>query len=223
MPPSTRASAAAAAAVLVLAATVALLATSASAARAHGETARLDPTCTAALGALYTEHYAPVPPSPVSPCQLMIEQALKTKLNERCPDADALAACFAAAPAGAWSSFVHRCALFSTAPADPAAVAAVAAAAPSPPPIAAASAEATPADAAAGRRLLADEGEGEGEGEGGSTGAGQGCFPNFKTAADFDAWLAGDFVETKDYGRASPIALASVAVFTVLLLSMAAV
>ena len=94
------------------------------AARSHGETARLDTPCRTALADLYAAHYPPVPPATVSPCALTIEQALATKKNERCPDAGALAACFEAAPPGAWSAFVHRCALFSTAPADPAAVAA---------------------------------------------------------------------------------------------------
>jgi hypothetical protein len=188
----------------------------AAAARAHGETAALDLPCLTQLNDLYATHYAPVPPSTVSPCHLLIEQALHTKVNDRCPDAAALTACFGAAPA-AWSAFVHKCALFSTAPADP----------PAGSPVAAASV-AVAEPAGAGRRLQAEgeggEGEGEGEGEGGGgSGKGQGCFPNFKTASDFDAWLAGDFVETVDHGRVSPIAATSVAVFSVLLLSLAAV
>ena len=65
--------------------------------------------------------------------------------------------------------------------------------------------------------------EGEGEGEGGAASlAGQGCFPAFRTSADFGAWLDGRYAEPVNHGTASPAALASVAVFAAALLSMAA-
>jgi len=111
----------------------------------------------------------------------------------RRPPPSTLLASSQAAPA-AWTTFVNECELFAG----------------------------TPAASATGRRLAAAEGEGEGEGEGAITDAGQGCFPAFKRAADFEAWLKGEFAETKDYGKASPIALVSVAVFTLLLLAMSA-
>lgn len=103
----------------------------------------------------------------------------------------------------AWTSFVAKCELFAGVPAGGAA-----------------------SPASPTRRLTAAadaEGEGEGEGEGdGASLDGQGCFPAFGTAADFGAWLDGTFKEPLRYGKASPVAIASVVVFAGALLSMAA-
>ena len=96
----------------------------------------------------------------------------------------------------AWTTFVAKCELFAGVPL------------------------ASAPDAGARRRLM-DEGEGEGEG-GAASLAGQGCFPAFRTSADFGAWLDGRYAEPVNHGKASPAALASVAVFAVALLSMAA-
>lgn len=181
------------------------------AARTHGEVSRLDVPCLTKLNALWATHYPDVNSSstggePVpSLCRSILDQALKGKANDRCPDERAVVECFNEAPA-AWSGFVSQCALFLGTATDPAADGTV-----------------TTGGAAGGaRHLLSGEGEGEGEGEGGGSLVGQGCFPNFKTPRDFDAWLKGDFKETHDYGRASPVALTSAAVFTVLLFLMAA-
>ena len=184
-------------------------ASTALAARTHGEVSRLDVPCLSKLNALWAAHYPDVnatsgggggsEPVP-SLCRSILDQALQGKANDRCPDERAVVECFNEAPE-AWSGFVSQCALFLGTATDPAADGTVA--------------------TGGARHLLAGEGEGEGEG-GGSSLVGQGCFPNFKTPRDFDAWLKGDFKETHDYGRASPVALTSAAVFTVLLFSMAA-
>ena len=182
------------------------------AARTHGEVSRLDVPCLTRLNSLWSEHYPDVnasssaggEPAP-SLCRTIIDQALSGKADDRCPDERAVVECFNEAPE-AWSGFVSHCALFLGTATDP-------------------SAADGSVKVGGMRHLLAGvgEGEGEGEGEGGSGSlVGQGCFPNFKTRADFDAWLKGDFKETHDYGKASPVALTSVAVFTVLLFSMAA-
>lgn len=190
-------------------------ASTALAARTHGEVSRLDVPCLTKLNALWATHYPDVNAStststggaePVpSLCRSILDQALGGKANDRCPDERAVVECFNEAPE-AWSGFVSQCALFLGTATDPAADGTV--------------------TTGGARHLLAGEGEGEGgegEGEGGAGSlVGQGCFPNFKTPRDFDAWLRGDFKETHDYGRASPVALTSVAVFTVLLFSMAA-
>lgn len=222
----------------VVAAAALLAASPAAAWRTKGATAALAPACGAKLDALYADHYPAAASSTggaarPNACKLVIEQALAANYTDRCPDEAGTVACFnvsvarwcgmvegswwraegaatrasrrdsqpplvplpQAAPE-AWTVFVKACELFAGTPAA--------------------------AGAASGRRLTA-EGEGEGEGEGAVTDAGQGCFPAFKRAADFEAWLKGEFAETKDYGKASPVALVSVAVFTLLLLAMSAV
>ena len=231
-------------AAVALAAAALLAASPASAWRTRGQPSALAPACGAKLDALYAEHYPSAQAAPggaarPNACKLILDQALAGNLTDRCPDEAGTVDCFnvsqgwrdggmegwwggragregvvarigllrrlpttasfhpprilQAAPA-AWTTFVNECELFAG----------------------------TPAASATGRRLAAAEGEGEGEGEGAITDAGQGCFPAFKRAADFEAWLKGEFAETKDYGKASPIALVSVAVFTLLLLAMSA-
>ena len=186
-----------------------LCASTALAARTHGEVSRLDAPCVTKLDELWARHYpdvnstTPGGNSLPSLCRSIVEQALAGKANDRCPDEKAVLECLNEAPE-AWSGFVSQCALFLGTATDPAADGTVT--------------TGGAGGGAARRRLLA----GEGEGEGGGSLVGQGCFPNFKTPRDFDAWLKGDFKETHDYGRGSPVALTSVAVFTVLLFSMAA-
>lgn len=186
------------------------------AARTHGEVSRLDVPCLAKLNNLWATHYPDVnstvtggEPVP-SLCRTIIDQALNSKADDQCPEERAVVECFNEAPE-AWGGFVSQCALFLGTTTDPDADGTVK------------TGGAAAAAGAAMRHLLSGEGEGEGEGEGGAGSlVGQGCFPNFKSPRDFDALLKGDFKETHDYGRASPVALTSVAVFTLLLFSMAA-
>jgi hypothetical protein len=81
-----------------------LCASTALAARTHGEVSRLDAPCVTKLDELWARHYpdvnstTPGGNSLPSLCRSIVEQALAGKANDRCPDEKAVLECLNEAP-----------------------------------------------------------------------------------------------------------------------------